>query len=92
MLQRNNRDGARLPDYRLMHDYRQQLVEIEQLIATREDMTVLFLNYDRTVSTPREASEQIGQWLLMQLDQKRMAAAVDPSLQRQRPETAENDS
>ena len=90
MLQRNNRDGARLPDYRLMHEYRQQLVEIEQLIATREDMTVLFLNYDRTVSTPRETSKQIGQWLPMQLDQERMAAAVDPSLQRQRPETAEN--
>lgn len=86
MLDRGGYRGARLPNTRLMQEYIKQLQQVEQLIASRDDMTALFLDYDATVADPLGAARQVGQWLSPSLDVANMASAVDSELQRQKPQ------
>lgn len=84
MLQRLDREGARISDSRLAQTYLQQIANIDRHIQQRGDQfSVLGISYQSTMDDPRSIANTINEFLGGDLDLEAMIAAVDPSLQRQ---------
>jgi hypothetical protein len=60
------------------------LAEIEAWLAGQPHLEVLYVSYNRMVSSPREQAERVNRFLGDRLDVARMILAVDESLYRQR--------
>ena len=83
MLDREGKRGYRLPDKYLMREYQKQLQETERLMAGREDMEAMFIDYDMTLADPKAVCSDIRDWLGGDGDLDRMVTAIDPKLRRE---------
>jgi hypothetical protein len=77
-------EGAYPAPERIISGFRKQLAQVDKLLATRREFSVLRLDYHETVADPAYAVSKIEAFLRIGLDQAAMCAAVDVSLYRQR--------
>lgn len=86
MLARSGRAGAPLPPERLAAVYQAQLATVRQWLSERPCFRVQPVRYSELVAKPVESVEAIRKFLTVgsSLDAAAMAAAVDPSLYRNR--------
>ena len=64
------------------------LEEVEAWLRSREDIEVLFVNYNRMLQEPGKGAERINRFLGGVLDLESMVSMVDPKLYRNRREQA----
>jgi hypothetical protein len=84
MLARLGRERARLTDTQLKAAYRRQLRQVGAWLARQPNIRVLHLPHAEVISDPAAAAARIDAFFGGGLDTAAMAAAVDPSLHRQR--------
>jgi hypothetical protein len=84
MLDRLGRPGAQLSEGRLAAIYAAQLEGVREWLHTQGGFRVLEVDYSECLAHPDETAWRIGKFLEVPLDRAAMAAAVDPSLRRQR--------
>lgn len=84
MLGRNSKSGGQLPPDRLMAIYEQQLLAVNAWLAARPNFQVLAVQHAEMVANPASQAHAINLFLGGQLNEAAMAAAVDPSLHRNR--------
>lgn len=88
MLQQQGRPAANLPDARLAELFDNQLAQVRQWLSQHPDFWVLQLQHRDVIESPLAAADRIVAFLGGGLDPKRMAAAVEPGLYRQRRQVA----
>jgi hypothetical protein len=64
--------------------YKEHLAQVERFLARRECFTTLDVDYSAVLANPRDEAARIGDFLGGRLDVAAMAAAVEPTLRRQR--------
>ena len=84
MLQRSGKQGAAISDERLKELFVGELEKFEHWIATRKNFSILSVDYSDMVAAPGTQCKRINEFLGGVLDCDRAAAAVDPSLYRNR--------
>jgi len=85
MLLRHNRAGAGLPPDQLMKTYEEQLRKVTAWLAAHpQSFKMLEVNYNRLIADPHAVAADVNRFLGGKLDEAAMAAAVDPSLYRNR--------
>jgi len=84
MLQQQGRPTANLPDSRLAEIFGKQLAEVRQFLSKNPNFRVLDLQHRDVIEMPLMVAPQIATFLDGDLDPTQMAAAVQPSLYRQR--------
>lgn len=84
MLDRHDRPGAMLPEIQLKAIYEMQVRQTRLWLASQSLFRVLEVNYSELVQLPASGAERIKQFLNRDLNLSAMAAAVDPSLHRNR--------
>jgi hypothetical protein len=84
MLQQQGRPAANLPDSKLAEIFGKQLAGVRQFLSKNPNFRVLDLQHRYVIEMPLTAAQQIATFLGGDLDAKQMAAAVQPSLYRQR--------
>lgn len=84
MLARSGKPGGSLPAERMMALFADQLAGARRWLAGRSSIPVLQLPYARLVAEPLPWARQIDAFLGGGLDVPAMAAAVDPTLHRNR--------
>jgi hypothetical protein len=84
MLQRSGKQGAAISDERLKELFVGELEKFEHWIATRKNFSILSVEYSDMVASPGTQCKRINEFLGGVLDCDRAAAAVDPSLYRNR--------
>ncbi len=82
MLARLGRPSA--PRDEIKRAFTQHLERLFTWLEQQPNMKVLFVHYQDIVSDPREQAQRIGEFLEGKADVAKMAAAVDPSLYRNR--------
>jgi hypothetical protein len=65
--------------------YEEHLAQVERFLARRACFTTLGVDYAAVLTNPRDEAARIGEFLGGRLDVAAMAAAVEPTLRRQRP-------
>ena len=81
MLQRLDRDGARLSDRRLAATYQQQLARLRLAIERASDGVSVFpVSYDAALQDPATAASAVNRFLGGRLDESAMAASIAPQL------------
>jgi hypothetical protein len=84
MLARLGRPGAQLSDERLAAIYAAQLERVREWLRSQGGFRVLEVEYADCLCRADETASRILEFLEVPLDGRAMAAAVDPSLYRQR--------
>jgi hypothetical protein len=84
MLIRRGENADAIPDERMAELFRKHVAQIEAWLANQSNISVLYIHYSDVLADPLQAAEKLNQFLGGVLDVKQMAAAVDPSLYRQR--------
>ena len=84
MLDRHGRRGAAMPDEQLAGLFRGQLARVKSWLAAQPNCTVLEVSYNDLVANPSAGAHAINSFLGGTLDETKMAAAIDPSLYRNR--------
>ena len=88
MLERSGRAGGGLASERLMAVYAQQLAQVKAWLAARPNFAVLEVAHAALLADPAREARAIAAFLADgadgALDEAAMAAAVDPSLHRNR--------
>ncbi len=84
MLARSAKAGGALPPERLMAVYAQQLAQVHAWLAARPNFRVLAVRHADFMQDPCAQAERVAAFLGGGLDVAAMAAAVDPSLHRNR--------
>ena len=83
MLERLDKHGGNIKEERLGALYHQQaLFAIKAILSHRNPM--LEVSYAATVEAPEKVAQQVAEFLGVELDISEMAAAVDPSLHREK--------
>jgi hypothetical protein len=83
LIRRGQADGG-ANDKKLYELFERHLGEVEQWLAQRDDFDVFYVSYNDILASPRQTSALINSFLGGQLDEEKMAAAVDQDLYRQR--------
>ena len=84
MLERQGRSGADLSPDRLAEVFQSQLRRVEGWLAAQPNVVTLDVHYHDVVAQPAVQARRVNAFLGDALDEGRMAAAVDPTLYRQR--------
>jgi hypothetical protein len=85
MLERSGRPGAQMPREALKRVFAQQMEGVASWLASQPNIRRLNVDYARVVAQPRAESARIADFLGLGAEAgERMAAAVDPSLYRNR--------
>ncbi len=86
MLERRNHPLAATPERRRMlkDEYMRTLVRVKAMLTRRPATQLLVLDHNKVISDPLATAEQVNQFLGGALNAKKMAAAVDPTLHRNR--------
>ena len=84
MLQQQGRPAATMSDSKLGEIFERQLADVRQWLCKNPNFQVLYLQHRAVIEVPLAAAQQIVNFLGGDLDIQRMAAAVEPSLYRQR--------
>ena len=82
MLERTGKQGARVSDEKLAGLFQAQLAKFDRWIAARSAMALLSVEYRDMIASPRVQCEKVAAFLGGALDAEAAAAAVDPSLYR----------
>ncbi|MFZ9692122.1 MAG: sulfotransferase, partial [Phycisphaerales bacterium] len=88
MLDRLGKSGGKLEPAKMMKTLDAQVAQIERWMRQRPDVECLFVDYAKVLADPRGEMARVAEFLGGS-DSDAMAAAIDPSLRRQRgtPET-----
>jgi hypothetical protein len=81
---RGGEEPSAADDEAVARQFERHLSEVRAWLQTQAHVEVLFLQYGQTVADPRAQAEAMALFLDMPLDVMAMAAAVDPTLYRQR--------
>lgn len=84
MLERSGRPGAAMSADKLIEVFRSQVRTVLAWLAARPNFRVLEIDYAQIVANPIEQARSINAFLGGKLDERAMAAEVDPSLYRNR--------
>jgi hypothetical protein len=84
MLERQGKTGAGLPDGKLIQLFQNELDTVAAWLAARPNFSVLEVTYQGLLAAPHDSAQRINEFLGGALDVDSMAAAVDPSLYRNR--------
>ncbi|MCX8044169.1 MAG: sulfotransferase [Desulfobacterota bacterium] len=82
MLQRRGQKGAGVDDAKMKELFRAQLVKFNHWIRNQKCFRMLPVQYAAMITDPLKTAEKINQFLGGGLDVQAMAAAVDPTLYR----------
>lgn len=83
MLDRLGKSGGRLEPAKMMTTLDAQVAQIERWMRQRPDVECLFVDYARVLADPAREMARVAEFL-GGADAAAMAAAIDPSLRRQR--------
>ena len=83
LVRRGQADGG-INDDKLSALFEQHLREVEQWLEQRSYFDVYYASYNDILTAPGQVSSAINEFIGGHLDEREMAAAVDPSLYRQR--------
>lgn len=86
MLARRGEDADSMDDARMADLFARHLLDVEQQLAQRENMHVLYVHYSEALQDPQTAADRVVQFLGRELDVERMVGVVDPKLYRNRRE------
>lgn len=86
MLVHRGEDAESMDDERMAQLFASHLADVEQQLAQRENMDVLYVHYSEALQDPQAAAEQVAEFLGRELDVERMVGVVDPKLYRNRQE------
>lgn len=84
MLQRSGKTGAALPAEKLMAMYKDQIDKVLAFAKGKPNVRVLEVNYNTLVKEPARVAAEVGSFVGGGLNEHAMAAAVDPTLYRNR--------
>jgi hypothetical protein len=84
MLERSGKQGAKVSDEKLAELFTSQLEKFDRWVAARTTIALLSIDYKDMVASPKAQCEKVGEFLGGVLDTDAAAAAVDPSLYRNR--------
>jgi hypothetical protein len=84
MLERSGKEGAQVSDEKLAELFTSQLAKFDRWVAARSNIALLSIDYKDMIASPKDQCEKIGEFLGGALDTDAAAAAVDPSLYRNR--------
>ena len=84
MLERSGKQGASVSDEKLSELFAAQLAKFDRWVESRNNLALLSINYKDMIASPKVECEKIGEFLGGALDTDAAAAAVDPSLYRNR--------
>ena len=84
MLQRSGKPGAAISDERLKELFLAELDKFDRWIAEQKNFSIIEVDYSDMVASPATQCKRINEFLGGVLDSDRAAAAVDPSLYRNR--------
>jgi hypothetical protein len=73
-----------VPDVRMKKIYQDHLATVDSLLKNRSDATVKYLEFRNVIAHARDMAEEIRDFLDLDLDVVKMAAAVDSDLYRNR--------
>jgi hypothetical protein len=84
MLQRLGRKGAGLSEEALKSVFTRQLVRVQTWLRHRPEISVLAIHYAAALADPAGTAERLAGFVGAPFDRCAAAAAVDPSLRRQK--------
>lgn len=84
MLVRRGEDADKVSDEEMARLFEKHLLRVRAWLATRPDMAVLDVEYNRLLADPRPYVEQVNRFLGGELDVDSMMEVVDPGLYRNR--------
>jgi len=84
LLHAQGRHGAELPPQRLGEILLAQLEEAVRWVEQQPHFSILHLNFHEVIAAPLAQARRMNEFLGGGLDERKMAAAVEPSLYRQR--------
>jgi len=84
MLERSGKQGAKISDEKLADLFKTELEKFDHWIETRENFSILPVDYKNMIASPKSQCERIDKFLGGVLDIDASVAAVDPSLYRNR--------
>jgi hypothetical protein len=84
MLKRSGKEGSALGDEQMAKLFQAELDRCSQWLQTQPNFTVLYVNHRDMVKSPADECRRISDFLGGGLNVEAMAAAVDPSLYRNR--------
>jgi hypothetical protein len=84
MLQRSGKPGAAVSDEKLKELFMEELERFDRWIAAQPNFSIIEVDYRDMVASPGTQCKRINEFLGGILDSDRAAAAVDPSLYRNR--------
>jgi hypothetical protein len=84
MLRRQGRREADLTPERLADVFASQLRRVREWVASQPHFSAIEVDYHSAINNPVAQARRLNAFLGGVLDEARMAAAVDPSLYRQR--------
>ena len=83
MLRRSGREPG-VDDARMKADFERHLAGVDRWLSGQRHMKALDCQHRSLISAPALQVQRIAEFLALPLDCERMAAAIDPSLHRQR--------
>jgi len=84
MLRHRKQRGARLPDEQMAGLFQTEINKFERWIAGRKAFSMLSVNYNQMIESPRKQCQRVNKFLGGGLDIDEMIFVVDPSLYRNR--------
>ncbi len=84
MLIRRGETTNATPDARMADLFRRHMTQVQAWLAGQPNVSVIYVQYSDVLAHPLQEAERLNWFLGGALDVQRMAAAVDPSLYRQR--------
>lgn len=75
-------------DARMIEIYDKHLADVKRILERRPNFDVLYQHYTEVLKDPATAARKMAEFLGGDMDAREMAAAVDPSLWRNRADTA----
>jgi hypothetical protein len=88
MMIRRGEPTDRISDEEIARMFRRHLEKVEAWIAEQPNMDVLYVRYNDLLAEPAQHVKEINGFLGGTLDEGRMTGVVDPSLYRQRTQSA----
>jgi len=83
MLARTGKPVDPTSDARMQVLFERHVASVAAELERRTDVTVLFVDYEAAVADPTAAAARVNVFLGGMLDERAMAAAVEPLLRRQ---------
>jgi hypothetical protein len=84
MLVRRGQPESKVPDEKMAAMFEKHLAKIEEWLAARPNMRVLYVKYNDILAAPAEAAREVNEFLGGSLDEAAMVSVVDKQLYRQR--------